>query len=527
MGATQTVSQLLSSGNSSRSISLIPRQGVITLFGWGIVIHVHRGHLVVKDGIGSVRREARFPRVGHGIRRIVVVGSDGFVSLEALRWLADQDATFVMLERDGSVLLTTGPVRPSDSRLRRSQALAHHSGAALQIARELIGKKLEAQEKLARNELNNGEAASAISRFRESVTTAETIELVRLMESRAAHFYWNAWRRVPINFPKRDLYRVPEHWRTFGARVSPLTGSPRLAANPVNATLNYLYAVLEAETRLAVAALGLDPGLGVLHVDTPSRDSLVCDVMEPIRPEVDAYVLKWISRETLRREWFFEQRDGSCRLMGSFAVRLSETAPTWANAVAPVGERIARILWSTTTRVSRQQNSPTRLTQDHRREARGLPVVTRQVSPPRPESFCKQCGVKVSRGRTRCAPCAIEMNSAGLIEAAKQGRVAAQSDQSQTLRAETQRRHATAKAAWKPSDLPAWLNEDFYSREIRPRLKSITLSTLASALGISIPYASDVRKGKRVPHPRHWRTLAGLVGISPDSGMPALESTRF
>jgi hypothetical protein len=42
--------------------------------------------------------------------------------------------------------------------------------------------------------------------------------------------------------------------------------------------LNYLYAVLESESRLAAAALGLDPGLGVLHVDTPARDSLACDL---------------------------------------------------------------------------------------------------------------------------------------------------------------------------------------------------------------------------------------------------------
>jgi hypothetical protein len=33
--------------------------------------------------------------------------------------------------------------------------------------------------------------------------------------------------------------------------------------------------------------------------------------------------------------------------MGSFAVRLSETAPTWGRAVAPVAEWVARTLWST------------------------------------------------------------------------------------------------------------------------------------------------------------------------------------
>src|SRR5271163_3400427 len=140
MAATQTLPQYLQNDNSPTPIT--PRYGVVTLFGYGISARVDRGHLILEDGIGPHRREARFARVGHGLRRLVVIGSDGTVSLAALRWLADQDAAFVMLDRDGSVLATTGPVRPSDARLRRVQALAHQSGTALQLARELIGQKL-------------------------------------------------------------------------------------------------------------------------------------------------------------------------------------------------------------------------------------------------------------------------------------------------------------------------------------------------------------------------------------------------
>jgi CRISPR-associated endonuclease Cas1 len=135
---------------------------------------------------------------------------------------------------------------------------------------------------------------------------------------------------VEINFPRKDLSRVPEHWRVFGGRRSPISGSPRHAANPANAMLNYLYAPLESEARLAVAAMGLDPALGFLHLDTGYRDSLACDLMEPVRPQVDGYVLDWLNREPLKREWFFEQRDGNCRLMGPFAARLSETVPAVA-----------------------------------------------------------------------------------------------------------------------------------------------------------------------------------------------------
>lgn len=258
-----------------------------------------------------------------------MIGSDGAVTLSALRWLADQDASFVMLDRDGSVLATTGPVRPSDARLRRAQALAYRSETALRIARELLDQKLIAQERLIRERFHDADVAAQITNAREKLATANSIDDLQFFESQAAKAYWTAWRNVPIMFAKSDLRRVPDHWLKFGFRASPLTGSPRLAVNPPNGMLNYLYAILESEARLAAAALGLDPGLGVLHFDSRSRDSLASDLMEPIRPRVDAYVFDWINREPLRREWFFEQPNGNCRLVGSFAARLSETARTW------------------------------------------------------------------------------------------------------------------------------------------------------------------------------------------------------
>src|SRR5262249_30091626 len=158
----------------------------------------------------------------------------------------------------------------------------------------------------------------------------------------------------------------------FGTRKSLLSGSQRLAVNPPNAMLNYLYALLEAEARLAAAALGLDPGLGFIHLDTKARDSLACDLMEPVRPLVDAYVLDWLRSQPLRREWFFEQRNGNCRLMASLTIQLSETAPMWARAVGPLTEWIARQLWRKNRKPTRDIAPPTRLTQEHKREAKGV-----------------------------------------------------------------------------------------------------------------------------------------------------------
>src|SRR5205085_12142480 len=156
---------------------------------------------------------------------------------------------------------------------------------------------LAGQERVARNKLLDSGTAETIAQFRRAVASSDTIEAIRQLEARGASAYWAAWRDLPITFPKSDLPRVPDHWRRFDTRKSPLSGSPRLAANPCNAILNYLYAVVESETRLAVAALGLDPGIGFFHADTTARDSLACDLMEPVRPQVDAFLLDWITRD--------------------------------------------------------------------------------------------------------------------------------------------------------------------------------------------------------------------------------------
>ena len=62
------------------------RVSLKTLFGYGIRISMQGGHLLVEDGIAADRSRIRLPRVGHGLKRLVVIGSDGMVSLASARW---------------------------------------------------------------------------------------------------------------------------------------------------------------------------------------------------------------------------------------------------------------------------------------------------------------------------------------------------------------------------------------------------------------------------------------------------------
>lgn len=417
-----------------------------------------------------------------------------------------------MLDRDGSVLTVCGPVGPSDARLRRAQSLAHESEAAVVISRKLISQKLYGQESLVRDVFGDVGTANVIAALRSLTATAETIQEIRQLESQAAQAYWSRWHGLPVNFPASDLRRVPQHWRTFGTRKSPLTGSPRLAINPANAMLNYMYALLESEARLAATAMGLDPGIGFLHVDTDARDSLACDLMEPGRPLVDAFLLNWIRKEPLKREWFFEQGDGSCRLMASFVERLSESATAWRQSVAPITEWVSRVLWSTFKNYGRRNSPPTYLTQSRRREAKGKPHL-QFVTPPRPPHLCGNCGKNVTAGYDRCTTCKISVCTKELIKAAHNGRLAAHT-RAEAKRGESRRRHAAGLGAWRPSDQPAWLTEETYLRKIQPRLSNVTVPAIRAAIGVSKSYATDIRSGKRLPHPRHWEPLARVIRLS-------------
>ena len=415
-----------------------------------------------------------------------------------------------MLERSGKVLLVTGPVRSSDAKLRRAQALSHSSGAALRISRELIRQKLVAQERVARLKLLDSRTADEIARFKDELPRAESINSIRLIESQAARAYWSAWSTLPINFPKNQLSRLPAHWLSFGMRVSPLTGSPRLACNPPNGILNFLYALLECEARLSAACLGLDPGLGVLHVDATARDSLALDILEPVRAHIDSYVLDLITHEYLNRSWFLEERDGNCRLTADFVSRLAQTAPIWGRAVAPVAEYVAHEFWKTI----RRPDAPlaTRLTQRNKREAKGAAPVQPPIKPTRRDNLCSECGKTIRPGSTKCASCAVDGATRNMLDAARIGRQTANGPEAQAKRVMKARRNALAQHSWNPSDQPKWLIPELFTQKIQPLLASVPMSAIRSSIGVSKWYASKIRQGYR-PHPRHWQTLAELVGV--------------
>jgi hypothetical protein len=232
--------------------------------------------------------------------------------------------------------------------------------------------------------------------------------------------------------------------------------------------------------------------------------------MEAVRTHVDEYVLTWITRQTLRREWFFEERDGNCRLMAGFAARLAEAGPRLASAVVPIAESVAKALtrsrdgvpFEMTTRLRRRPNS-----------FLDKPGVTRRL--PEIPQVCPRCGRTLRKGLNRCSHCAAEDLQKTIPEVLKAAR---QTENSAAAaggkpRKSAQLRNAEAAAAWNPESLPDWLTQDFYKNRILVELKRIRTLYVARYLSWSESYAGAVRSGKRTPHPRHWLALAKLAGV--------------
>jgi hypothetical protein len=100
---------------------------------------------------------------------------------------------------------------------------------------------------------------------------------------------------------------------------------------PVQAMLNYAYAMLESQIRIAAVAAGFDPAIGFLHRErkrkpvldvrsdigsilAPERSALVLDLMEPLRPQVDRRVILFLRRHKFEPADIVVHPSGECRL---------------------------------------------------------------------------------------------------------------------------------------------------------------------------------------------------------------------
>ncbi|MGH9291607.1 MAG: CRISPR-associated endonuclease Cas1 [Acidimicrobiales bacterium] len=500
--------------------------------GYGVRVRVERGRLEIADGIGQDRRLRTFDRATHGLGRLLVLNSSGSVSLDSLRWCRSLGIGVLILGSDGGVDLCSTPRCSDDARLRRCQALAPGEPVGYDIAAALMKAKLLGQARNVVRYFGDEEAASDILGLVDALDcpppgdlpvgsdelAALSLRHVRQVEATSAGIYWGAWQgraeAVP-RFAARDLRRVPEHWRRFDGRHSVLANANgnRRSERPVNSVLNYLYALGEAECIFACQVVGLDAGLGVVHLDTPGRASLALDLLETIRADIDAYTLDLLRSRSFRRSDFVELRDGTVRLAPPFSHELAGTLPRWAHRVAPWAERVAHMLGSV---MDGKYHPATPLTGARTRSAAALVKARKSVArsaasrtavrqrpaatAPLSSWSCPDCAEQVTNPRhVRCDAC-IAADPAQTTEV--RGRRGA---------AIASRKRALREWSEAHGDMP--YDPEMFRRDIWPRLAGVKLAAIVEVAACSKATASDWRRGKRVPHVSAWGPLATLAGV--------------
>jgi CRISPR/Cas system-associated endonuclease Cas1 len=73
-------------------------------------------------------------------------------------------------------------------------------------------------------------------------------------------------------------------------------------------------ALAECEAVFALHAIGCDPSMGVVHQDANGRASFALDLLEPLRPKVEGFVLDLFAQRAFRKSDLVELPDGHVSL---------------------------------------------------------------------------------------------------------------------------------------------------------------------------------------------------------------------
>jgi CRISPR-associated protein Cas1 len=326
--------------SSMRHIEAFPSplsQGkILVVDGYGVEIRVERSHLRIRTGsFGSAESEdIEISRGRIGMDRLVVFCRYGTISLDAIDWCHRAGVPIAFVGSDSRLINCVVPDQAHDGPVKRAQALSATTDDALRLARLILTRKFMSQIHALEVGLGRvglphdpAQTAPAISEIRsctEGLAEDATLDALLVREGWAAKHYWGCLTGRALPWPGWALRRIPAHWARISPRVSGGRDRVRDARDPYGALTNYCYTLLEVETRIACAAHGLDPDLGILHVDERLRESFLYDLMEPVRAVVDMFALEFIHARGLRPYMFHERRDGVVRLDPVFAKPLAQ-----------------------------------------------------------------------------------------------------------------------------------------------------------------------------------------------------------
>jgi len=180
----------------------------------------------------------------------------------ALQALAKFGAVVVICGRDH---LPAGMLLPvsnhSELVHRMHEQIAVTQPVKKRLWQQIVRAKINAQ---ARNLAADSTARGRLHELTKEIRSGDPTNV----EAQAARVYWSAWLG-----PESKSFRR----KTDGG-------------DPINAMLNYGYAILRAAVARALIGAGLQPALGIHHCNRSNAFCLADDLIEPLRPMIDRRV---------------------------------------------------------------------------------------------------------------------------------------------------------------------------------------------------------------------------------------------
>jgi hypothetical protein len=223
---------------------------------------------------------------------------------------------------------------------------------------------------------------------------------------------------------------------------------------------------------------------------------------------------------------------GGQRENGSAAVvfELALTLPHWRECLRPIAANLAQTFRETlapgrraapVSKRSPLERTPRKATQPRPYAARTWRTPTVEARPAKPTA-CESCGEPVLKRRRRhceaCIPQVRRERGLRAIETARKAlavQAAAGNDPRRSAAVNRARGEAISDGhrrnrSW-AREHPGQRDDAWFKREIVPKLDAFSLNEIAKATGLSLAACSRIRSGARVPHRRHWETLAVLL----------------
>lgn len=236
------------------------------------------------------------------LERVILRGSIE-TDTRLLAELAEQGIAVLMLS--GRHSRATGMVfgkshNDIKRRLAQYQAFQDNSERE-QLARWLVLTKLRAQKRLLQRAISarpdqRHSLLNALKVIEGNSATLQqqgklSLESLRGLEGSAAAAYFKGLQAL---FPPA---------LEFNARVK------RPPTDPVNACLSLGYTLLHFEAVQSCYMAGLEPLLGFYHDPAYGRESLACDLIEPLRAQLDALIWRLFKERLLRAEHFTKEQE--------------------------------------------------------------------------------------------------------------------------------------------------------------------------------------------------------------------------